>query len=207
MSDLTQLDSLFRRWCSFQARAMTGQMAAAAHVMAERARAAVPSAAVLVLEDSDQGDWLTLTAVEDAAGNTVDTDALEDIDQGAASCIYQDVAATVAGITVRAADPRYPSVYALTIGQTSPPPLPVEVIVVRDPDAADDVRVLVGGEVVTEEVSVVCVDAGAGWDVADWQNARADALADASPAAASIIANAFGNAPGARYITGFEAGE
>ena len=79
---------------------MTGQMEAAAHLMAERARTAVPGAAVLVLEDSDQGDWLTLTKVEDATGGLLAADVLE-IDQGAASCIYQDVASAVVGIEVR----------------------------------------------------------------------------------------------------------
>ena len=204
MSDLERLDELCRQWCAVQDRALAGHMNAAAHLLAERARALVPGAAVLVLEDSDQGDWLTLVEVEDAAGNALPEPS--DLDQGEASCLYQALADSVAGITFRTRDRRYTTQYELTIGQTEAPAPPVEVIVVRDPDASDDVSVLLDGYP-APEASVVCIDAGAGWDVADWEAARDEALAGASPAAARLIAAAFNNPPGARYITGFQPGE
>lgn len=176
--DVTQLEKLFHQWGRLQAVAMTGQMEAAAHLMAERARTAVPGAAVLVLEDSDQGDWLTLTKVEDATGGLLAADVLE-IDQGAASCIYQDVASAVVGIEVRHGGNRaQPREYLLSIGLTSPPAPPIEVIVVRDPDASNEVWVLMGGEILTDEVSEVCVDAGAGWLREDWEEFRAEVLSD-----------------------------
>lgn len=205
--DVTQLEKLFHQWGRLQAVAMTGQMEAAAHLMAERARTAVPGAAVLVLEDSDQGDWLTLTKVEDATGGLLAADVLE-IDQGAASCIYQDVASAVVGIEVRHGGSRaQPREYLLSIGLTSPPAPPIEVIVVRDPDASNEVWVLMGGEILTDEVSEVCVDAGAGWLREDWEEFRADALRDASPAATGILTAVLDDPPGARYIIDFEAGQ
>ena len=179
MTDLERLDELCRQWGAVHDRALAGHMNAAAHLLAERARALVPGAAVLVLEDSDQGE---------------------------ASCLYQALADSVAGITFRTRDRRYTTQYELTIGQTEAPAPPVEVIVVRDPDASDDVSVLLDGYP-APEASVVCIDAGAGWDVADWEAARDEALAGASPAAARLIAAAFNNPPGARYITGFQPGE
>lgn len=87
--------------------------------------------------------------------------------------------------------------------------MPVEVVVVRDPNAADDVSVWLGGEPpAADEVAVVCVDAGAGWTRDDWLHARDESLAGASAEAAAVIAAAYDHPRGSRYITDFdEAGE
>ena len=82
--------------------------------------------------------------------------------------------------------------------------MPVEVVVVRDPDAADDVSVWLGGQPVGDEVAVVCVDAGAGCALADWLQARDEALVGASPEAGVAIADAYDHPRGSRYITGFD---
>lgn len=190
---LATLDALLTRWASLEVRATTGRMNAAAHLMAERARTLTPRAAVLVLEDSDQGDWLTLVAVEDAAGRELDVDIL-DIDDGAASYIYSDAADTITGLEVRASSRAYANTYTITIGQTACQPMPVEVVVVRDPDGPDEVNVFVGGEPATDQVSVVRVDAGAGWTAEEWHTACQTALVGASPQAGLIITAAY-NSP------------
>lgn len=204
--DVTAAEERFRVWSRVVTAAMFNQMDAAAHVMAERARSLVPAAATLVLEDSDQGDWLSLVGVEDGDGRLLGVgDDLIEIDGGAAACIYSDTAGAVAGVQVRSPGGRHTGVYALTIGRTRTAPVPVEVVVVRDPDAADDVSVWLGGQPpVGHEVAVVCVDAGAGWTLADWRQARDEALVGASPEAGAAIADAYDHPRGSRYITGFD---
>lgn len=65
----------------------------------------------------------------------------------------------------------------------------VEVVVYRDPDGrgADgvDVRVFVEGNPVG--VRLFVVDPGAGYSLAEWNNDRAIAVQEASPAAAEVI--------------------
>lgn len=80
----------------------------------------------------------------------------------------------------------------------------IEVLVVRDPDMADEVTVWVDGIDVTLEAAIVQVDPGAGWDYEDWTAAAAGAVAMvASPAAREAIAAAYADPPGKSYIDGY----
>lgn len=118
-ADVTAAEERFRVWSRLVTAAIFNQMDAAAHMMAERARSLVPAAVTLVLEDSDQGEWLSLVGVEDRDGRLLEVgDDLIEIDGGAAACIHSDTASTVAGVQVRSPGGRHTSVYALTIGRT-----------------------------------------------------------------------------------------
>lgn len=82
----------------------------------------------------------------------------------------------------------------------------IEILVIRDPDMADEVTVWVDGVERTADVIEIHVDAGAGYDFEDWR-ANADAW-DRDPrlsdAARQAAAEAFVDPPGWTYIDGFK---
>lgn len=82
----------------------------------------------------------------------------------------------------------------------------IEILVVRDPDMADEVTVWVDGVERTEDVIEIHVDAGAGYDFADWREnadgwARDERLSEACREA---VVEAFLDPPGQRYIDDFK---
>ncbi len=77
----------------------------------------------------------------------------------------------------------------------------LEMVVVRDPDGGTDVTLFLDG-VVFDDVTEFVVDAGAGHTFGDWTEARDDAVAVASGAAAALLAASFDHPPGHRYIEG-----
>ena len=83
----------------------------------------------------------------------------------------------------------------------------IEILVVRDPDMADEITVWRDGYDITnsELVTVAYVDAGAGWDFEDWrENAdhwlKRDDITDVFREA---VAAAYFDPPGQKYIDGF----
>lgn len=80
----------------------------------------------------------------------------------------------------------------------------IEVLVVRDPDMADQVTVWSNGVNVTAEIVIVQVDPGAGWDYEAWTEAGSNAIDMAtSPAARAAIVAAYADPPGKAYIDGY----
>lgn len=75
----------------------------------------------------------------------------------------------------------------------------ITVLVIRDPDGPDDIRVYCDDEP-AEEPRTISVDAGAGWTGADWEQARLDALAGTTGSLRTAIAAAFAQPPGEEHI-------
>jgi hypothetical protein len=77
----------------------------------------------------------------------------------------------------------------------------IEILVVRDPDSADEITVWGNGFDITRECTVITVDAGAGWDYDDWRENAEAALATLSSDAACIaVDKAYADPPGREYI-------
>lgn len=82
-------------------------------------------------------------------------------------------------------------------------PAHIELVLVRDPDGPTETYLYINGvEVQDTDVTEYVIDAGAGWTAADWAQARDEALAKASPAAAAQLAAAYNNPPGVDDISG-----
>ena len=80
----------------------------------------------------------------------------------------------------------------------------IEILVVRDPDSSNGVQVWQDGDEVTGDCVVVHVDAGAGWDYADWRdNAGGAVAAMRSDAAKAAVIRIFEDPPGTKYIDGW----
>lgn len=81
---------------------------------------------------------------------------------------------------------------------------PIEILVVRDPDSENDVRVWVDGRPAGHpDVVIIEVDAGAGWDYTDWVESAAEASKLArSEAFRWAVDSAYADPPGRRYIDG-----
>lgn len=82
----------------------------------------------------------------------------------------------------------------------------IEILVVRDPDSADEITVWRDGYEITEECLVAYVDPGAGWSFEDWrESADAQVTMMISDTARDAVAEAFFDPPqGHRYIEGFK---
>jgi hypothetical protein len=81
----------------------------------------------------------------------------------------------------------------------------IEILVVRDPDMADEVTVWRDGDDITDECAVIVVDAGAGWVFGDWRESADSALAAVDSAAArAAVEAAYADPPGQAYIDGFK---
>lgn len=81
----------------------------------------------------------------------------------------------------------------------------IEILVVRDPDMADDITVWVDGRPATHEAHIAYVDAGAGYEYEDWRD-NADWVLRNGPwshAAFQAIEAAFEDPPGKDYIDGW----
>lgn len=77
----------------------------------------------------------------------------------------------------------------------------IEILVVRDPESADDMTVWVDGVDVTNEAAFIYVDAGAGWDYEDWCESAAAHLAwPLSPKVFLAAQAAYDDPPGKQYI-------
>ena len=84
----------------------------------------------------------------------------------------------------------------------------IEILVVRDPDSSDDITVWLDGQEVAwdnPDFKIVCVDAGAGWALDDWEQAEIDALATMqTDEARHAVEVAFFDPPGKEYIEYWE---
>lgn len=73
----------------------------------------------------------------------------------------------------------------------------------RDPDGPNEVTVAVlGQEVRGEQVEVFSIDAGAGWEWADWVQHRDKCLARASAGLQEPLRAALASPPGGQYVEG-----
>lgn len=80
----------------------------------------------------------------------------------------------------------------------------IEILVVRDPDSYNEIRVWQNGIEVSDVVAIVSVDAGAGYDYEDWRdNAAAAQLVLSSDAARTACRYAYDDPPGKQYIDGW----
>lgn len=88
----------------------------------------------------------------------------------------------------------------------------IEILVVRDPDSSNEIRVFIDGQLVTDEASSECrvidIDAGAGYLIDDWDdNARGTIqhlLVDgASDEFVREVEQTYADPPGSKYIDGF----
>ncbi|WP_301851086.1 hypothetical protein [Rhodococcus pyridinivorans] len=75
----------------------------------------------------------------------------------------------------------------------------IEAIVIRDPDAATELYVVVDGTVV--EVTEYHIDPGSGWTRDEWCAHRDKMLSTASPAAQAILRDRMNDPPGGQYIS------
>lgn len=79
----------------------------------------------------------------------------------------------------------------------------IEIIVVRDPDGDNEVSVYLDGKQ-TQEYVLYSIDAGRGYDLADWEEARESAIEQASSdEVAAALDSAYGDPPGEEYIDGW----
>lgn len=89
------------------------------------------------------------------------------------------------------------------MNNTETPQPRIELVIVRDPDGPTEVYVYMGGkEVPDTDITEYVVDAAAGHTAAEFQQARATAIAQASPAAAAQLAAVYAAPPGADDIIG-----
>lgn len=81
----------------------------------------------------------------------------------------------------------------------------IEILVVRDPDSADEIRVWQDGvELRPGDYAEFYVDAGAGWEYEDWREAAEAADEGAMyPAVRVAVAAAYADPPGKKYIDGW----
>jgi hypothetical protein len=82
----------------------------------------------------------------------------------------------------------------------------IDIVMVRDPDSATDIHVWLDGVDVTYsgDVRIIDVDAGAGWEYADWLDARDHADHHLSSDEAKAYARAaYDDPPGYKYIDGW----
>lgn len=75
---------------------------------------------------------------------------------------------------------------------------------VRDPDNACDVTVFIDGvQVPWQEVEMVDIDAGRGYDLEDWEESIAWAEKMPKSPLRDAVLEAYGDPPGATYIDGW----
>jgi hypothetical protein len=80
----------------------------------------------------------------------------------------------------------------------------IEILMIRDPDSNVSITVWNDGTDITDECLVVEVDAGAGWEHAEWlESAEATAASMASDTARYAVEAAYADPPGKRYIDGW----
>lgn len=79
----------------------------------------------------------------------------------------------------------------------------IEILVVRDPDGGDAIRVWRYGIEVTADADIIIVDAGRGYNYADWIEAADYSARGLTPAAAEAVRIAYADPPGRKYIDGF----
>jgi len=181
-------------------------MRAAACTIAYETRKTHPAAARVLLEPSDQGDWLAISKWLDAAGNAHEI-ALDDDAESAAThlylahIVYDPDGGAVPGLWQ---ETRSPETYLLDIDrvlQDYDCPVVAEVLTVRDADGPSTLALTVMG--VTPRAVAVTehhVDAGRGWTWEDWTAMRDDALAAASPAMLPRLRQALTDPPGAQHV-------
>lgn len=81
----------------------------------------------------------------------------------------------------------------------------LEILVVRDPDGGTDITIWADGVNVTRQASVFTVDAGAGYDVADWiESTEHDLESTTHEAVHDAIRAARCDPPGSEHIDGWE---
>lgn len=80
----------------------------------------------------------------------------------------------------------------------------IDILHVRDPDSACDVRVFLDGEEQNwQEVDVVDIDPGRGYTLEDWEENIAWAEDMPESAFRDAVMEAYGTPPGAEYIQGW----
>lgn len=186
------------------------EMKAAAFGVARAVQESYPEATHVLLEQSDQGDWLELTGwchgdegdVQEFTKPWEDEDLLSAPSHLYTCHIGSSVEqSAVPGLwcTDRRSG-RYVLEVATVLAMVEPQEPVLEVLTVRDPDGPTHVEALVlGRSVSTVEVSV---DAGAGWAWADWCAHREASLARVSEAFRPTVLEAFTDPPGGRYVCG-----
>lgn len=84
----------------------------------------------------------------------------------------------------------------------------MDIVVVRDPDGGTDIHVFIDGEDTDWQtadliINAVTVDAGAGYDIADWSDSAETAANSVHPGARDAVLKLFNDPPGAEYIEGW----
>ena len=83
----------------------------------------------------------------------------------------------------------------------------IEILVVRDPDSADDIRVWENGRELrtnADGLYIAYVDAGAGYEYRDWVEMADAAVAEMVTDEVKVATRAaFDDPPGRKYIDGF----
>lgn len=85
------------------------------------------------------------------------------------------------------------------------PATPIELVIVRDPDGGTYTNAGAFGAPVPDRLVSECVvDAGAGFEWDSWVEHRDAELAAASPRMRAVVADAFADPPGGKYVEGRE---
>lgn len=184
------------------------EMRAAAYAIARQTKDQHPSAERVHLSASDQSDWLDITGWQ-GQGEVEDLVLPEEVYFAAAHLYIPHIGngehvGAVPGLWYT---DRRRGLFILDVEQVltecAGGPVLAEVLVVRDPDGPNEVTVAVlGQEVRGEQVEVFSIDAGAGWEWADWVQHRDECLARASAGLQEPLRAALASPPGGQYVEG-----
>jgi hypothetical protein len=89
---------------------------------------------------------------------------------------------------------------------TQTPPPRLAILVVRDPDSANQISIYLDGQLI-QDYTEISLDAGAGYGIEDWiENAKHDTIVAAQhgEAFAAAVKAAYDDPPGTEYIDGWD---
>lgn len=198
--------------CQMAAAVTAMEATAAAGMLAQMVHRAHPQASVVLLTESDQGDWLEPVGWVGIGGDAHDLEDDDEVDLWSQMTmhLYGNVREAVPGLRCPLDPGSASASWALDVtaalAGTAFPRVLLETVVVRDPDGPVSVESVVGGVPVRSAGAAeeFTVDAGAGWSWAAWVTHRDDCLSTASDGARGAVLDAFREPPGGKYVDGRE---